>query len=420
MQHAQNIALAICEAGALEAYVTNFVFRPKGHCGRMLSGIPTKWSQRLQRELLRRSIDLVPDALIHNYPFWEVLRQISQKSGLSPKSVDQIWEIGSHRFDEIVARNYVPRSDVVQCFEFTALRSFEMAAKLGVGRVLHLPALDNTAFNEIQRKERELWPELITPYDKYFETNFPRRQARRMEEIRLADVIICNSRLTARSHIEAGADPKKVFCVPLGCPVPIAGIGENSMRKSTKLKVLYAGPFSLRKGAHYLLDAWKKLNPGSSALLEVYGAVTLPNRILSTPAENLLFHGSVPRMQLYEAYEEADVLVFPSLSDGFGMVIAEALAHGCPVITTDQVGAVDMITSDNGLIIPAGDTSAIVDALRWCLDNRTRLAEMRHSALASSQGRQWRDFRSKLLTSIETGLRQAGYSAELTNGQRFG
>jgi len=123
------------------------------------------------------------------------------------------------------------------------------------------------------------------------------------------------------------------------------------------------------------------------------------------------FHGSVARPELFEAFEAADVLMFPTLSDGFGMVVTEAFARGLPVITTDQAGASDLVEHEkNGLIIPAGDPESVRRALNWCLENRERLGEMRCAALASAKGWQWSDYRRALIDAVSTGLTRAGYA----------
>src|SRR5262249_15146029 len=108
--------------------------------------------------------------------------------------------------------------------------------------------------------------------------------------------------------------------------------------------------------------------------------------------------------------QSADVLVFPTLSDGFGMVLTEAMAHGLPVITTDQAGAADLVTPDNGLVVAAADPRALADALEWCLHHRERLYAIRCHALETSRRRQWSDFRRDLIAALDTGLRRAGYS----------
>ncbi len=111
----------------------------------------------------------------------------------------------------------------------------------------------------------------------------------------------------------------------------------------------------------------------------------------------MFFHGSVVRSVLFEAYEAADILVFPTLSDGFGMVVTEAFAHGLPVITTNRAGASDLVRHGvNGLIIPAGDAVALANALKWCIENRQQLTGMRQAALDTARNWQWSDYRAAL------------------------
>jgi glycosyltransferase involved in cell wall biosynthesis len=329
--------------------------------------------------------------------------------GGNPVLADMLWDRMSHSFDALVARRYVPRVQAVQGFEYTVLASFERAKAEGVARLLHVPSLDNLEFQSLERRERQAWPELTSLHDAYFDRKFARRYERRRREIDLADVIIVNSSLTARSHIAAGADPAKVFVVPLGAPPPIDAIEIDARPERRPLRVMWAGPFSLRKGAHYLLEAWRLLRAGENAELHVYGRQQLPRRPAVAAPDGVILHGSVARAALFEAYRSADVLAFPTLSDGFGMVVTEAMAHGLPVITTDQAGAADLVSPDNGRIVPAADPRALADALQWCLDNRDRLHAMRFHALATARRRQWGDFRRDLLSALDAGLRRAGY-----------
>ncbi len=409
MEHAQHCARALFEAGALEAFVTTYVYRQDGMLASLLERVPFQGSKRLARQLARSTIEQAPPHLVHSYPMWELLRSAAVKSGVGPAVTDRVWDRMSRSFDALVARRYVPRVQAIHAFEYTALAAFERANKEGVARILHLPSLDSRQFEEIRRREKRLCKELAGQHDGYFEGKFARRYERRRNEIALADMIIANSPLTARSHIEAGADPAKVFVVALAAPPTIAEVRLDIERKTRPLSVAWAGSFSLGKGAHHLLEAWRRLAPKSAAILNVYGQVNLSDRFLESKMEAVVFHGSVPRTTLFKAYEDADVLVFPTLSDGFGMVVAEAMAHGLPVITTDQAGAAVLVTADNGLIVPAADPKSLADALRWCLDNRDRLQAMRFHALETARRRQWSDFRRELIAALEVGQIRAGY-----------
>lgn len=419
MPHVQHIARAMWEKDALLAFVTTYAFREKDWSAALLNQLPSNRSRSLLTQLRRRAIDELPDQYVFCHPMWEMIRSAAQQAGASSPVVDALWDRASHSFDRIVARRYVSQADAIQAFEYTALASFQRAKERGIATILHIPSLDSAQFNEMRRRERERWNELTSESDAYFDRKFHRRYERRQSEIALADVIVANSSLTARSHIAAGANPEKVFVALLAAPPAIAEIEILSEGRQRPLNVLYAGSFSLGKGAHYLLDAWKRLNARTSATLNVYGRVDLPKRVLAAVAGEVVFHGSVPREALFRAYAAADVLVFPTLSDGFGLVVAEALAHGLPVITTDQAGAADLITAENGFVIPAADAIALTDALQWCLDNREKLREMRFKALETGRRRQWSDFRRDLVSVIDSGLRRKGRGC-LINQPRYG
>jgi glycosyltransferase involved in cell wall biosynthesis len=144
---------------------------------------------------------------------------------------------------------------------------------------------------------------------------------------------------------------------------------------------------------------------------QVFGAIAVPERLLRRVPSGIEFLGSRPRPELFAAFRQSDVLIFPTLSDGFGMVVTEAFANGLPVITTERAGAADLVEhGKNGLIIRAGDPDAIVDALQWCLDNRSRLLEMRYAALETAKRWQWPDYRRALIAAVSKGLERAGYS----------
>jgi glycosyltransferase involved in cell wall biosynthesis len=407
---AQNAALALAEAGVLQTYVTTFAYSSDGPLAALVRRLPAKPAKRIARALGRRTVCDLPPHLVRCHPAWELLRTAAAQAGAGPVVVDRIWDHMSHSFDALVARRYVPQAKAVHAFEYTALASFARAKAEGVARVLYMPSLDSMQFETIQRHEKRQWPELVGRHDGYFDRKFARRYERRCREVALADVIVANSSLTARSHIAAGVDPVKVFAVPLAAPPPIGAVVEDANARQRPLTVLWAGTFSLRKGAHYLIDAWRLLAAGNKARLEVYGQPQVPDRLISKLPETATFHGSVPKSMLFEAYQSADILAFPTLSDGFGLVVAEAMAHGLPVITTSEAGAADLVSSDNGLIVPAADPRALSDALRWCLDNRERLRAMRLHALETARRRQWPDYRRDLIAALETGLRRAGYN----------
>ena len=102
--------------------------------------------------------------------------------------------------------------------------------------------------------------------------------------------------------------------------------------------------------------------------------------------------------------EKADVFVFPSLFEGFGLVLLEAMASGLPVITTQNTGGPDLIQEGKeGFIIPAGSVEALRGKIRWMIDNRERAAEIGRKAHARAKEMTWGSYGknySLILTEI--------------------
>jgi glycosyltransferase involved in cell wall biosynthesis len=406
---AQQVALAFLERQALAAFMTTFHFRENGAIGRLLDVLPTAIISRLKLELSRRSIRYLPEAVIEERPGWEVARSLASKVGFDRRIVDGIWDMMSHDFTRAVGRRLGKgRIGAVYAYEYSALEAFQEAKRRGVATILDLPSLHSRAFEELQRREKARFPELIETDELYFRRKFERRQSRRDAEAAIADVIITNSSVTKASHVRFGVDSEKIFVVSLGSPPAASIITQPNLQ--TPLSVIWAGKFGIGKAGHLFVEAWKSFYKGGGAHADIYGAVALPDRFWNPAPAGMVFHGSVPRPVLFEAFSRADVLIFPTLSDGFGMVVTEAFAQGVPVITTDQAGASDLVRHGvNGLIIPTGDVEAIKNALMWCLDNREQLAEMRHGALETAKAWQWSNYRCALIAAVSQGLQRAGF-----------
>jgi glycosyltransferase involved in cell wall biosynthesis len=159
-----------------------------------------------------------------------------------------------------------------------------------------------------------------------------------------------------------------------------------------------------------LLRAWEKLSVGDSGVeLHVFGSVELPATLLRAAPASITFHGPVSRKTLAAWYKRASLLVFPTLLDGFGLVITEALSAGLPVITTRRAGAADFVTDgETGFVIQEADVDAIVETLDWCASHRSQLEEMGHRCVEKARSWQWIDYRRELATRIVSALNSVG------------
>ena len=412
---AQQVCLALDEVGCLERLATTFAFREQGRVAQVSSLVPLSMHRRLLLELRRRSLPYVPWERVVMRPAWEVVRTVASRLHLDGRIVDRLWDAMAHDFAEFVASRCMSGCDAVYAYEYTAFEAFERAPGQGAARILDVPSPSNRQVRRLMQREREKFPELEAPCDAYLDKLYSKRQQRRDKELDAADVVVTNSCLTAQSLTDDGVDPAKIMSVPLAAPPTIGADRDRGPGASLPLHIVWAGNFNARKGAHYTLEAWRQL-PQSAAhnlRLKVFGSVQLPHAMLAHLPDGISLCGTLPQQRLFQEFEAADVLLFPTLSDGFGQVVLEAFSRGLPVITTRQAGAATFVDDKvNGLIIPACDSAAIAEALLWSLDNRGELAAMSVRALETARAWQWPDYRCAFRCALGDGLRAAGYNPD--------
>ncbi|MBA4445800.1 glycosyltransferase family 4 protein [Cylindrospermopsis raciborskii CS-506_C] len=405
----QQTAKALYEASILHSYATTFVSYPESTWQKSLCGMAKIFKFNLERELQRRAITEIPLTYVHNYPWREILRTISSKLDQDGRLTDKLWEWSTKGFDHWVANHHLGTVGGVYGYETACLATFRAAKKQGLATIYELPAPEHDFVANILEQELTLYPQLRTSYYQYTQQLQQQRTEHGRQEWELADVIIVNSQFTKNSYAAAGLDMDKVRLIPLGAPPVREKLPNNSINSDKTMQFLWAGTFSIRKGAHYLVSAWQKLQP-QEARLKVFGAMGLPENLLINLPKSIEFFPTVPRTELVKIYQVCDVLVFPTLCDGFGMVITEALAQGLPVITTNCAGASNLIQDGvNGLIIPPRDTEALAAAINWCLTHPSQVKEMSTAALKTAAQWQWSDYRQSLVANIQAGLKSAGY-----------
>lgn len=403
----QQAARTLHEAGQLARFVTTVLDRPASPLQRAATGLGRLAGRDLAVQFRRRAVTEIPAEFVRSQPWGEVLRLAVGALDRDGRATDFVWEKTEHAFDARVSCSLTPDLTGVYGFEHSSLATFRRARALGVRVAYDVPAPDSGYVHALLDRELERFPELRTAYRRHTAAREPLRLARRRAEWQAADLVIAASGFTRDTYARAGLDATKVRVVPYGAPPPLprdTALADAS--SAAPLTLLWAGTFSIRKGAHYLLEAWRSASLGRHARLKIFGAVDLPDRLLHPLPEGVSLHGSIPRPSLLDEYRRADALIFPTLCDGFGMVATEAWSCGLPVITTACAGAADLLKPHaNGLLLPAGNAEAIATAVHWCLDHRGELAAMRESALATAAGWQWSDYR-RALADV---LRDAGF-----------
>ncbi|XYJ11335.1 glycosyltransferase [Telluria sp. B2] len=172
--------------------------------------------------------------------------------------------------------------------------------------------------------------------------------------------------------------PERVVIAPLGMPdTPPADSTAVPVPDGKPLEVLFVGRLEHRKGIDVLLAAIPAvLARHPEVHFRIIGDDTLPsadgrtykehflnNRASKAVADRIRFEGKVDQATLLEAYRRCDLLVAPSRFESFGLIFVEAMRAGRPVIGCDAGGMPEVVSPENGILVPPGDQQALENAL---------------------------------------------------------
>lgn len=224
--------------------------------------------------------------------------------------------------------------------------------------------------------------------------------------------IVALSESTKRDIVSYLSIPKdKIEVVYPGVPEgfkPVSTQESNKIREEYDLRrpfILFVGSFHPRKNLPGLLDAFEMVaNRCPHDLIIVasrWSNKAIKERIRESPiAERIRPVGFVPDGYLPLFYNEADLFVFPSLFEGFGFPVLEALACGCPTITTD-VSSLPEVTGDAALLVPSGATGELSQAIYQALTDSSLNTKLRQRALQRAQIFSWTMTAHKILSLLE-------------------
>lgn len=220
---------------------------------------------------------------------------------------------------------------------------------------------------------------------------------RELREYNLADRIVVLSSFAKRTFEAEGVPGSKLQLLPLGVDVrafrPTSEAIERRQRRlrtGEPIKVLYVGALSYRKGLFDLAAAVKAV-AGEPFRFVLVGPITPEAAGLAAQLQGHAdIVGKVAQHELPAVYHDADVFLFPTIEDGFGLVLTQAKAAGLPIISTPNCAALDLVSPGvDGWIVPIRDAAAIVERLRWCHAHRDALAEMTLDVYERFQPSDW-------------------------------
>jgi alpha-maltose-1-phosphate synthase len=337
----------------------------RGHLQRIYSGFP--W-RRLQKEGL-------PQEQVATFPWMHSsLVLLERHIGIPPQLSARLNYFNSVLLDRWVASRIEP-CDVVVALSSAGLATGRLVKQRGGRYVCDRGSSHIRYQHAILDEEYRRWGLSSRVFDE-------RHLAREEAEYAVADAVTVPSEFARRSFIEMGVSPDKLVKIPYG--VSLTRFQPSQPPSADHFDILFAGAVSLRKGVPYLLQAYRMLkHPRKRLRLIGHVHPDTPAVLQRIGLDGVELLGSQPQAKLAEYMSGSHVMVLPSIEEGLALVQAQALACGCPVISSVNTGGEDLFTDGvEGFFVPIRDPAAIHDRLAQLASNYDLQQRMRSAALA--------------------------------------
>jgi glycosyltransferase involved in cell wall biosynthesis len=216
------------------------------------------------------------------------------------------------------------------------------------------------------------------------------RRDQKRQEMQLADLTLVPSTFVEKT-IRMFHPNKAIAKAPYGVDLDFWTPGPQK-EKNEVLRFIYAGQISIRKGIPGLIEAWEKAAV-PNASLELVGLWQFAEGRRYLLPRNVRVLPPCSSFELRERYRNADVFVFPSFFEGFGLVLLEAMACGLPAIASDSTVGPEVLNDASGHIVPTGDEEALVESLRWYHNHREVLPVLSSAARSRAEEFTWERYR---------------------------
>lgn len=300
--------------------------------------------------------------------------------------------------DRIVAsrlKNLVGQIDIIHTWPLGALETLKTAMHLGIPTVLERPNAHTGFAMEVVRRECDrMGVTLPANHEHAFNAE---KLNREQAEYKLATKLLCPSDFVVKTFRDEGFPASQLARHIYGYDERVYYPSVDEKPREAGLRMLFVGVCAVRKGVHYALEAWLK-SPASRNGQFLIAGEFLPayreklSRMLSHPSVQVLGH----RTDVPELMRKSDILVLPSIEEGFGLVITEAIGSGCVPLASEACTEIPGLMN-TGLMHAVGDTETLSGQITMLDQNRGLLNEFRAACLTSSHLLTWTAAGARLL-----------------------
>lgn len=371
--------VAIVVGGRFHAFAVARELQRRDRLAAIISAYP-----RAHRELIRRQ-NLI----------WNPLLAVRERLELRFRPMNDAAFHAAVRFGRWAARR-TTSAEIVQGWTGYSLETFRALRDTGTTRIARRGSAHIMTQDALLREE-------FARFGLTAEPVAPAMIDREMAEYAEADYVNVLSTFARNSFIAQGYPADRLIVTPLAAEVDTSvRIARRPRQAGAPLRALFLGSVSLQKGVSYLLQAVARLG-GQVELSLIGGLAPEGPEILRRHATGRERRGKVARAELPELFAAHDVLVLPSVQDGFGAVISEAMAAGLPVIASTHTGGPDIVRhGKTGYLIAPRDIDGLAEALELLASDSDRCRAMGEAAARAIRSYStWPDFVDDMMAQYE-------------------
>jgi glycosyltransferase involved in cell wall biosynthesis len=320
----------------------------------------------------------LPRQKVRTFPWLQTIYMGKGRLGLTHAWFDRELAWWSREAIDWYCARTLPECDILVGISGCGLRAGREIQRRGGRHVCDRGSAHIRAQDRLLREEFERWREPYSGID-------PRSVEKELSEYAQADAITVPSEFARKSFLAEGLPAEKVHLIPYG--VDLSRFSKCGDPARASFDVLFVGGVSIRKGVPHLLEAFERFrHPAKS--LTIVGAVQPEMRrfVNSCRARQVVFMGALPQRELPALMSRSHVLALPSVEDGFGLVMAQAMACGCPVIASENTGGRDLFQDGvEGFVVPIRDPAALASRLQQMADTPSLRDAMAAEALRRVQ-----------------------------------
>jgi len=284
--------------------------------------------------------------------------------------------------DRIVARRIeklAGQIDVIHTWPLGAFETLRAAARLGIPTVLErCNAHTGFAMDAVRKECDRLGVTLPPDHEHAFDSEKLRKEE---AEYKLATRLLCPSEFVVKTFLDKGFRREQLVRHIYGYDEKAYYPDSEPRHPKRGLTMLFVGVCAVRKGVHFALEAWLK-SPASKDGTFLIAGEFLPAyqeklaSMLAHPSVKVLGH----RNDVPDLVRKCDILVLPSIEEGFGLVITEAMGSGCVPLASEACTEI-CNHMETGLMHPIGDVSTLTQHITMLHEDRALLERLRAACL---------------------------------------